>query len=40
VPVTGDELAAAVDAVLVGAPAPRPGLAAIGCGIKWKTGPA
>jgi peroxiredoxin len=40
VPVTGDELAAAVDAVLAGSPAPRPGLAAIGCGIKWKTGPA
>lgn len=34
-PVTGDELRAATDAVLAGA-APPPGLAAIGCGIKWR----
>jgi peroxiredoxin len=40
VPVTGDELAAAVEAVLAGAPVPHRGLAAIGCGIKWTPGPA
>ena len=40
IPVTGDELATAVDAVLAGKPAPHPGLAAIGCGIKWTPGPS
>jgi peroxiredoxin len=38
VPVTGDELAAAVDAVLAGTTPPHPGHPAIGCGIKWKPG--
>jgi len=37
-PVTGDELGAAVDAVLAGTPAPAEQLPSIGCGIKWRTG--
>jgi len=37
-PATGDELAAAVDAALAGQAPPHAGLAAIGCGIKWKPG--
>jgi peroxiredoxin len=35
---TGDELSAAVDAVLAGGTPAHPGYAAIGCGIKWKPG--
>ena len=37
-PLTGDELAAAVDAVLAGEVPPHPGNVAVGCGIKWKPG--
>jgi peroxiredoxin len=36
--VTGDELRAAVAAVVAGAAPPHPGHAAIGCGIKWRAG--
>ena len=35
IPVTGDELRRAADALLAGE-APPPGIAAIGCGIKWR----
>jgi hypothetical protein len=35
IPVTGDELRRAADAVLAGE-TPLPGIAAIGCGIKWR----
>ena len=35
---TGSDLAAAVDAVLAGAPAPQPQRSSIGCNIKWKPG--
>lgn len=38
VPVTGDSLRAASDAVLAGQPPPAEQLASIGCNIKWKTG--
>jgi peroxiredoxin len=38
VPVTGDELGAAVDAVLHGSPAPTDQLPSMGCNIKWKAG--
>jgi len=38
VPVTGDELGAAVDAVLAGEPAPQEQLPSIGCSIKWRPG--
>jgi peroxiredoxin len=35
-PVTGEDLRAAVDAVLQGRPAPADQPPAVGCGIKWK----
>lgn len=35
-PLTGDDLRAAVAAVLRGAPAPQPQRPAMGCSIKWK----
>jgi len=38
VPVTGNDLAAAVDALLEGAPVPRGQKPSIGCNIKWKPG--
>ena len=38
VPVTGEDLAAAVGAVLAGAPVPEPQLASMGCNIKWRPG--
>ena len=38
VPVTGSDLAAAVDAVLDGKPVPEPQLPSIGCNLKWKPG--
>jgi peroxiredoxin len=37
-PVTGDDLATAVDAVLAGATVPEPHLASMGCSIKWRPG--
>jgi thiol-disulfide isomerase/thioredoxin len=36
VPVTGDELGTAVQAVLAGEPAPEQQLPSIGCSIKWR----
>jgi peroxiredoxin len=36
VPVTGDDLGAAVHAVLAGTPAPTTQLPSMGCNIKWK----
>lgn len=38
VPVTGEELRAAMDAVLAGEPAPDTQLPSMGCSIKWKPG--
>ncbi|MHC4399699.1 MAG: thioredoxin family protein [Planctomycetota bacterium] len=38
VPVTGDDLRAALDAVLVGRPVPEDQTPSIGCNIKWKPG--
>jgi len=38
VPVTGDELGAAVDAVLAGAAVPGDQLPSMGCSIKWRPG--
>ncbi len=38
VPVTGEELRAAMDAVLAGEPAPDEQLPSMGCSIKWKPG--
>jgi peroxiredoxin len=38
VPVTGDDLGAAVDAVLAASPAPTTQLPSMGCNIKWKAG--
>jgi peroxiredoxin len=38
VPVTGDDLRAALDAVLERRPVPEPQLPSIGCNIKWKPG--
>lgn len=35
-PVTGEDLRAAVDALLAGQPAPQPQRASAGCSIKWK----
>jgi peroxiredoxin len=35
-PLTGDDLRAALDAVLAGQPAPQPQRPAMGCSIKWK----
>jgi peroxiredoxin len=39
-PVTGNDLRAALDAVLRGQPVPEPQKASIGCNIKWKSGEA
>ncbi len=38
VPVTGNDLRAALDAVLAGKPAPEKQVPSIGCNIKWKSG--
>jgi hypothetical protein len=38
VPVTGQDLRAAIDAVLEGRPAPADQRASVGCGIKWRQG--
>jgi peroxiredoxin len=38
VPVTGNDLRAAIDAVLAGRPAPERQIPSIGCNIKWKAG--
>ncbi len=35
-PLTGADLAGAIDAVLAGSPAPQPQRPAMGCSIKWK----
>jgi peroxiredoxin len=40
VPVTGDDLGAAVDAVLTGRPVPAAQLPSMGCNLKWKPGNA
>lgn len=37
-PVTGEDLAAAVDAVLTGTPVPSPQRPSLGCNLKWKPG--
>ncbi|HNX05409.1 MAG TPA: hypothetical protein PKI32_07890 [Opitutales bacterium] len=37
-PVTGGDLAAAVDALLEGRPVPSRQLPSMGCSIKWKRG--
>jgi len=37
-PVTGEDLRAAVDAVLAGRPVPEPQYPSMGCSIKWKPG--
>jgi len=36
IPVTGDSLRAAVDAVLAGRPVPEPQVPSVGCSIKWR----
>lgn len=38
IPVTGEDLRAACDAVLLGKPVPEPQKPSIGCNIKWKSG--
>jgi len=38
IPVTGEDLRAALDAILAGKPAPEPQKASMGCNIKWKSG--
>ena len=38
VPVTGEDLRAAIDAVLAGEPVPADQKPSMGCGIKWKPG--
>ena len=38
IPVTGEDLTTAVDAVLVGRPAPAAQKPSMGCNIKWKPG--
>jgi peroxiredoxin len=38
VPVTGEDLRRAVDAVLAGEPVPEPHRPSLGCNIKWKPG--
>jgi len=38
VPVTGEDLRAAIDAVLAGRPADAEQRPSIGCNIKWKPG--
>lgn len=40
VPVTGEDLRAATDAVLAGNEAPEPQVPSLGCNIKWKPGNA
>lgn len=40
IPVTGRDLRAAVDALLVGTPVPRDQKPSVGCSIKWKPGNA
>jgi peroxiredoxin len=37
-PVTGDDMRAAVDALLAGQPAPQPQIPSAGCSIKWRPG--
>lgn len=38
IPVTGNDLRAALDAVLAGRPVPEPQKASLGCNIKWAAG--
>ena len=38
IPVTGNDLRAALDTVLAGKPVPEKQVASIGCNIKWKSG--
>ena len=38
VPVTGEDLRAALEAVLAGKPVPQPQKPSVGCNIKWKKG--
>ena len=38
IPVTGEDLRGALDALLVGKPAPEDQIASLGCNIKWKPG--
>lgn len=38
VPVTGEDMRAAVDALLAGRPAPEPQVPSAGCSIKWRPG--
>jgi peroxiredoxin len=38
IPVTGEDLRAALDAVLAGKPVPEPQKPSMGCNIKWKAG--
>lgn len=38
VPVSGHDLRAALESVLIGRPAPEPQLPSLGCNIKWKPG--
>ena len=40
IPVTGDDIRAAVDAVLAGVPVPQDQKGSVGCNIKWKRGNA
>jgi peroxiredoxin len=40
IPVTGNDLRAALDTVLAGKPVPEKQVASIGCNIKWKSGNA
>ena len=40
IPVTGQDLAAAVDAVLTGRPVPEAQVPSLGCNIKWRPGNA
>lgn len=38
IPVTGEDLRKAMDAVLAGQPVPEPQIPSLGCNIKWKVG--
>ena len=38
IPVTGEDMRSAVDALLAGAPAPKPQVPSAGCSIKWRPG--
>ncbi|WP_430388181.1 thioredoxin family protein [Blastomonas fulva] len=38
IPVTGEDMRSAVDALLAGAPAPQPQVPSAGCSIKWRPG--